>query len=236
MAARYGRAMAPSASPSAVIFDLDGVLIDSEPVWEDAETEVFATVGVHLDDSDTKSTTGLRVDEVVRHWLARRPWVVTAPDASPEALAGALIDSMVAHAQSDPVEIPGAVDAVDRLSKSGRRLAVCSSSPQRLIDASLVGLGLSDRFELTHSAEHEPAGKPHPACYLSTAAMLGVSPDACVAIEDSVNGAIAAAAAGHVVVALPESELRHDPRFGFCARVLDGHHQLDEQLIKALLG
>ena len=114
-------------------------------------------------------------------------------------------------------------------------MAVCSSSPQRLIEASLGGLGLGDRFELVHSAEHEPAGKPHPACYLSTASMLGVAPSDCVAIEDSVNGAIAAAAAGHVVVALPVSELRNDPRFDFCARVLDGHHQLDEQLIGALL-
>jgi len=142
---------------------------------------------------------------------------------------------MVAHAQDDPTEVPGAVDAVDRLAKSGRRMAVCSSSPQRLIEASLGGLGLGDRFELVHSAEHEPAGKPHPACYLSTASMLGVAPSDCVAIEDSVNGAIAAAAAGHVVVALPVSELRNDPRFDFCARVLDGHHQLDEQLLGTLL-
>ena len=227
--------MAPPSTSSAVIFDLDGVLIDSEPVWEKAETEVFASVGVHLDGSDTKTTTGLRVDEVVQHWLTRRPWDVTAPGASADAVAATLIDTMVAHAQSDPVEIPGAVDAVDRLAKSGRRLAVCSSSPQRLIEASLVGLDLSDRFELVHSAEHEPAGKPHPACYLTTAAMLGVSSNACVAVEDSVNGAIAAAAAGHVVIALPAAELRTDPRFDFCARVLDGHHQLDDRLIDSLL-
>ena len=227
--------MVPSTPPSAVIFDLDGVLIDSEPVWEAAEAEVFASVGVHLDASDTASTTGLRVDEVVAHWLARRPWDVTAPGASAEAVAITLVDAMVAHAHDDPTEVPGAVDAVDRLAKSGRRMAVCSSSPQRLIEASLGGLGLGDRFELVHSAEHEPAGKPHPACYLSTASMLGVAPSDCVAIEDSVNGAIAAAAAGHVVVALPVSELRNDPRFDFCARVLDGHHQLDEQLLGTLL-
>lgn len=218
-----------------MIFDLDGVLIDSEPVWEEAETAVFAAVGVHLDAADTKSTTGLRVDEVVAHWLARRPWDVTAPGASAEAVATTLVDAMVAHAQGDATEIPGAVDAVDRLATSGRRLAVCSSSPQRLIEASLVGLGLSDRFEVTHSAEHEPAGKPHPACYLSTAAMLGVPPRACVAIEDSVNGAIAAAAAGHAVIALPAAELRTDPRFNFCDRVIDGHDQLDDRLIDLLL-
>lgn len=227
--------MASPASSSPVIFDLDGVLIDSEPVWEAAETEVFASVGVHLDAADTKTTTGLRVDEVVAHWFARRPWDITAPAASVEALATALVDSMVAHAEGDPIEIPGAIDAVGRMAEAGRRLAVCSSSPQRLITASLKGLGLTDCFELVHSAEHEPAGKPHPACYLSTAAMLGVPPSECVAIEDSVNGAIAAAAAGHVVVALPAAELRDDPRFDFCARVLDGHHQLDEWLIESLL-
>ncbi|MBK6437708.1 MAG: HAD hydrolase-like protein [Candidatus Microthrix sp.] len=154
--------MVPSTPPSAVIFDLDGVLIDSEPVWEAAEAEVFASVGVHLDASDTASTTGLRVDEVVAHWLARRPWDVTAPGASAEAVAITLVDAMVAHAHDDPTEVPGAVDAVDRLAKAGRRLAVCSSSPQRLIEASLGGLGLGDRFELVHSAEHEPAGQAPP--------------------------------------------------------------------------
>ncbi|MFZ1311003.1 MAG: hypothetical protein WAR60_17750, partial [Candidatus Microthrix parvicella] len=73
--------MVRPTSPT-VIFDLDGVLIDSEPRWEAAEVEVFAEVGVRLDAADTASTTGLRVDEVVGHWLARRPWDVTAPNSS----------------------------------------------------------------------------------------------------------------------------------------------------------
>lgn len=218
-----------------MIFDLDGVLIDSEPVWEAAETEVFAAVGVHLDEADTASTTGLRVDEVVGYWLARRPWDVAAPGASEQAVAESIVDAMVAHAQSDPIEIAGAIDVVARLADAGYRLAVCSSSPKRLIEASLVGLGLSDRFELVHSAENEPAGKPHPACYLTTASMLGVAPSACVAIEDSVNGAIAAAAAGHAVVALPTPALRDDQRFEFCASVLDGHHELTADLVASLL-
>ncbi|MEZ5374500.1 MAG: hexitol phosphatase HxpB [Microthrixaceae bacterium] len=224
----------PSPS-SAVIFDMDGVLIDSEPVWEAAEVEVFASVGVHLSEADTATTTGLRVDEVVEHWLARRPWDDSAPGASVKEVGEAIVDLMVAHAVSRPAEIAGAADVVQRLSGAGWRLAVCSSSPRRLIEASLQGLGLDDGFELVHSAEDEPAGKPHPGCYLSTAEKLGVDPGACVAVEDSVNGAIAAAAAGHVVVAVPTPSMRHDRRFDFCARVLDGHHQLDHPLIEQLL-
>jgi beta-phosphoglucomutase-like phosphatase (HAD superfamily) len=228
------RAMAPPLSPT-VIFDLDGMLIDSEPRWEAAEQQVFAALGVNLDATDTASTTGLRVDEVVGHWLARRPWDCAAPGASVEEVALAIVDAMVGHALTDPIEGPGAGAAVDRLAAAGLRLAVCSSSPARLIEASLTGLGLADRFEVTHSAEGEPAGKPHPACYLSTAAMLGVAPRACVAIEDSVNGAIAAAAAGMAVVAVPAPGQADDPRFDFCHRVLPGFERVDAKLISAVV-
>ena len=226
-------AMVRPTSPT-VIFDLDGVLIDSEPRWEAAEVEVFAEVGVRLDAADTASTTGLRVDEVVGHWLARRPWDVTAPNSSVGAVANAIVDAMVDHAQNGPIEIAGATGAVARLAAAGHRLAVCSSSPRRLIDASLLGLGLGDRFERVLSAEDGAAGNPHPACYLRAAALLGVRPGACVAIEDSVNGAVAAAAAGMRVVAVPAAAQADDPRFEFCDRVLPSLDRVDAETIDTL--
>ncbi|MEZ5383754.1 MAG: hexitol phosphatase HxpB [Microthrixaceae bacterium] len=218
-----------------VIFDLDGVLIDSEPRWEAAEVEVFGAIGLHLSSADTGSTTGLRVDEVVGHWLTRRPWDDAAPGASAHEVADSIVDAMVDHARTDPIEVPGAADAVARMADAGFTLAVCSSSPSRLIEASLEGLGLADPFEVVHSAEREPAGKPHPACYLSTVERLGVSPHRCVAIEDSVNGAIAAAAAGIAVIAAPPPPQFADPRFAFCPRLLKGLDGLTAELVAGLL-
>jgi sugar-phosphatase len=211
------------------------VLIDSEPRWEAAEVEVFGAVGLQLSSEDTGSTTGLRVDEVVGHWLTRRPWDDAAPGASALEVSHSIVDAMVHHARSDPIEVPGAVDAVARMTDAGFTLAVCSSSPSRLIEASLEGLGLADRFEVVHSAELEPAGKPHPACYLSTVELLGVSPNQCVAVEDSVNGAISAAAAGISVIAAPPPPQIADPRFAFCPRLLEGLDGLTAEMVADLL-
>jgi sugar-phosphatase len=175
----------------AVIFDLDGVLVDSEQLWRDAEISVFGSLGVPLDDERCRETTGLRVDEVVEHWYARFPWSTSG--------VGAVADDLVAA----PL-IPGAIDAVRFCAAHGARLAVASSSPEALITAALDRLGLAPLIEITHSAMQEEYGKPHPAVYLSAAAKLGVSAIECVAVEDSLNGVIAAKAARMHCVAVPE--------------------------------
>ncbi|MDP2315728.1 MAG: hexitol phosphatase HxpB [Pseudomonadota bacterium] len=186
--------------PHAVIFDMDGVLVDSEPLWHEAEIEAFGAVGVRLTVADCLRTTGLRVDAVVDYWFAHQPWAARSKLAVESDIVAGMVRRLREHARP----LPGAVEAVRFLHARGLPLAVASSSPLVLIEAVLARLALADAFRLVRSAEHEPHGKPHPGVYLTTAAALGVDPRACVAIEDSGNGIRAAVAAGMYTVAVPD--------------------------------
>ncbi|MES2642999.1 MAG: hexitol phosphatase HxpB [Myxococcota bacterium] len=192
--------MPPTPRTQAVIFDMDGVLVDSEPLWHLAEIEAFGAVGVALVTADCLETTGLRIDAVVDYWYARHPW----PDRPREGVAADIVGRMVRLLGERAVAMPGAVEAVRFLRGQGLPLAVASSSPRVLIDAVVARLGLADAFTVLRSAEHEAHGKPHPAVYLATAAALGVDPRACVAIEDSGNGIRSAVAAGMFTIAVPD--------------------------------
>jgi len=184
----------------AVIFDLDGLLIDSEPIWRDVEQQVFNDLGVALTDELCRSTMGLPVNEVVAHWHERSPWAGHDLHAAEEAI----VDGVIAAIRSCGSAMPGVDHALALAAGLGLRRGIASSSHEIVIDAALERLGLRDRFEVVVSAEHEPCGKPHPGVYLTAARLLGVDPEACVAIEDSPNGVLAAKAAGMRCVAVPE--------------------------------
>jgi len=191
----------------AVIFDMDGLLIDSEPLWHEAEKEIFATVGLHLSTQDCLGTTGLRVDEVVRFWNA------------PPELAAQIVNRVIALVEQKGVAKPGVAEALGAC--AGRVIGLASSSPSRLIAAVLQRLGIADRITVAHSAEHEARGKPHPDVYLTTARRLGVAPSACIAVEDSPTGVRAAKAAGMRCVAVPDALFADDPRFADADHVID---------------
>lgn len=210
----------------AAIFDLDGLLIDSEPLWRRAEVEIFATVGLVLEEDECEVTTGLRVDEVVAYRHRERPW----DPPRLEEIAGLIVDRVTGLVETEGVAKDGGARAVALCEAAGLRLALASSSHERLIHAALRRLGLAERFEVVLSAQHERWGKPHPAVFLSTAERLGVPPAACVVLEDSVNGVIAAKAARMRCLAVPE---RPDPRFVLADRILPSLLALDRA---ALLG
>jgi mannitol-1-/sugar-/sorbitol-6-/2-deoxyglucose-6-phosphatase len=190
----------------AVIFDLDGVLIDSEPLWERVERAVFAEVGVSLTTEDCVLTRGMRCDEVVAFWFRRRPWT----GASPGDIQRRIIDGMADAIEREVEPCPGAHDAIAAASELGVPLAIASSSPTRLIEAAVRRLGAADVMRALVSAEHEEFGKPHPAVYLTAAAALAVDPARCVAIEDSAFGVRAARAAGMRCIAVPAPAQRDD--------------------------
>jgi HAD superfamily hydrolase (TIGR01509 family) len=208
----------------AVIFDMDGVLIDSEPLWRRAEMARFAEVGVHLTDEECRQTMGFRIDETVAYWHARRPW----PDADVPAMAASIVDTVVELVHAEGEALPGVGHAIGVCEKLGLRLAVASSSLPRLITAVLGKLGVDEAFEVVRSAADEPYGKPHPGVLLTTAAALGVDPRRCLVIEDSVNGMVAAAAARMRCIVVPE---RPDPRFVLAEAVLDSLEDLSPDLL-----
>jgi sugar-phosphatase len=177
----------------AVVFDMDGVLVDSEPIWRAVEREVFAGVGIEVTEEDLLETMGVRVADVVERWHRRHPW----DEPSRQEVAEAIVQGGALNED--------AVRAVEYIHELGLRLALASSSPMRLIRAVLSLGGLSDRFDVVLTAEDEERGKPDPAVYVSAARELRVPADRCLAVEDSINGVRSAKAAGMVCVAIPVS-------------------------------
>lgn len=207
----------PINSIEAVIFDMDGVLIDSEPFWREAEMVVFKQVGVQLTESMCFETMGLRVDEVVNYWYRKQPWDNFAAGELEEQIVDAVIEQIVSSGRAKE----GAEQAIAYFKNKGLKIALASSSPYRIIQAVVQRLGISENFDCIYSAEEEEYGKPHPGVYLTTARKLDVSPSECLAIEDSFNGVLAAKAARMKCIAIPEGSMHTDPRFVIADLILN---------------
>jgi HAD superfamily hydrolase (TIGR01509 family) len=206
---------------TAAIFDMDGLLVDTEPLWRIAEIEVFGALGVPLTDALARTTMGMRVDEVVAHWRTIHPWA--GPDDA--AVANDILDAVTALIVREGVLMPGVGQTLEQVKAAGLRIGLASSSPLRLIQAVLNHFELRPWFECWLSAEHEHYGKPHPAVYLRAAGTLDVAPTACVAFEDSFNGLLAAKSARMQCVLVPAPEARGDKRWGIADVVLDSLDQ-----------
>jgi len=211
---------------NAAIFDLDGLLIDSEPLWQQAEIEEFGRLGLRLTRAEAKETLGIRSDEVVRIRHQQIGWDLTAdPLDEVEARILARVCDLVSE-MGEAKE--GAHKAIEFCAARGSRLALASSSRMVVIEAALRRLGISNRFEVIYSAENEPLGKPDPGVYLTTARRLGVEPIECLALEDSPAGVAAAKAAGMRCVVVPDRSAVGDPRLGLADLELASLAELDE--------
>lgn len=181
----------------AVVFDLDGVLIDSESLWDEVRRAMADSAGVPWPAEATRAMQGMSTAE----WSGYMAGTVGVP-GPPADVAEAVVAEMAARYRKRLPLLPGAVDAVRRLADRWP-LGLASSSPRRLIDSVLDAAGLADRFLVTRSTEEVEAGKPSPAVYRAVVRELGVEPGRAVAVEDSSNGLRSASAAGLVVVAAP---------------------------------
>ena len=181
----------------AVVFDLDGVIIDTEEVWEEVRRGYVAEFGrSFLPDSQDRMM-GMSTGEWSRH-LAEDIGV----PRTPAQVAADVLGRMAERYRTALPLIPGSVETVRRL---GERypLALASSSARLLIDQVLETAGITGEFEVTLSTEEVPRGKPYPDVYLAAADKLGRAPAACAAVEDSSNGLRSAGAAGLAVIAVP---------------------------------
>ena len=209
---------------------MDGLLIDSEPLWEAAEMVIFPEVGVPLTPVLKKETTGLRTEEIVDHWHSRYPW--SEPPVS--AVATRLIERLRELVQERGAAREGAYQALEVCSNAGLPMAIASSSPLALIWSVLDKLAIRQYFNVVQSAEHEPFGKPHPGVYIATAQRLGVRPDQCLAFEDSPNGVLSAKAAKMTCIAVPDEALREHRAFCIADRVLGSLAEFDANMLAGL--
>ena len=213
---------------------MDGVLIDTEPVWRAAQSAVFAGFGVALSEKDLLDSTGQPIEELIPVWRRR----ASAPEPSGTELTDAetadlIIDRVIAHVTAEGRPMPGVTAAIALFERCGLRLAIASSSPLRLIDAVCDRLGLT-RITVRCSAMDEARGKPAPDVYLTAARRLGVAAANCLALEDSPAGVASARSAGMRCVAVPDSLLTADPRYREADLVLGSLTGLDEAALRRL--
>jgi HAD superfamily hydrolase (TIGR01509 family) len=192
-------------SIDAVIFDLDGVLVDSEPVWSEVRRGFVDAHGGRWAEDAQERMMGMATAE----WAAFLHDELQVP-LPVDDLAAGVVDAMVEHYGRHPPLLPGAVEAVRRLAPRWP-LGLASSSPARLIDVVLEAAGLVSLFAAVLSTEEIGRGKPAPDVYLAVAQGLGVPPGSCAAVEDSTNGLRAARAAGMRVIAVPTRSYPPDP-------------------------
>ena len=213
---------------------MDGVLIDTEPVWRAAQSAVFAGFGVALSERDLLDSTGQPIEELIPVWRRR----ASAPDPAGTELTDAeiadlIIDRVIAHVTAEGRPMPGVTAAIALFERCGLRLAIASSSPLRLIDAVCDRLGLT-RITVRCSAMDEARGKPAPDVYLTAARRLGVAAANCLALEDSPAGVASARSAGMRCVAVPDPLLAADPRYREADLVLESLAGLDEAALRRL--
>ena len=210
----------------AVLFDMDGLLADTEPLWQDAEIKVFNALGVPLNRELCRQVMGQRIDEVVKYWYDLFPW----ERESLKSVENQVVEELLSLISQKAELLPGVLDSLMLVEKYGWKKAVASSSALRIIEHLLKKVGIRDQFELVSSAEFEPYGKPHPGIFLNTAKKLEVEAQACLVLEDSVNGVIAGKAARMKVIAVPDYHMENDPRFCLADAKISSLENLEEAL------
>ncbi len=182
----------------AVIFDMDGVLVDSEPFWSQAEQEVFTSLGVPLTEELCQQTSRMTTSEVAAFWYARAPW---SDDVSMFRAERRVIDRVKSLIITSDCIISGVNNLIQDLKSSGLKLGLATNAPEEIIPVVLSKAGLEDSFDAICSSENEDRGKPAPDVYLSVLKQLNVTTSDALAIEDSDSGIKAARQAGMKVAA-----------------------------------
>lgn len=211
----------------AAIFDMDGLLIDSEPLWRRAEKKVFGGVGVPLTEKMCEETMGYRIEEVVQYWYKRYLWQGKSCRDVQEEILSTTAQLIATHGKP----MKGVRSVLRLLRAHGLMLGLASSSPRLLIEATLTKFAIVDFFDVLCTAVDEEHGKPHPAVYLSTAQKLGVKPNACIVFEDSVAGVRAAKAAGMMTIAIPAPNMWLDERYSVADLKLRSLKEFDVSML-----
>lgn len=195
---------------NTVIFDIDGLLIDSEPLWNESAAEVFRNYGVDLTEEQYRTTTGLRTKEFVQWWFSYYNIGVQEYGRAEKKIVTGVLDRIERKGRI----MPGVPYIFDFFERKKFRIGLATSSPPALIDLVVGMTGIKNYLHATASAEALPLGKPHPQVYLDCAAKLNSKPVECICFEDSFNGMIAAKAARMACVVVPHISQIKDEQWG----------------------
>lgn len=209
------------------IFDMDGLLVDTEPLWRKAEIEIFNRIGVPMTEERCKTMMGRRIDDVVNHWFD----VYSVSEIDPRVIVLEIQDKMEALIRSGIELLPGIKETLDQLKNKNYPIALASSSSRQLINAVIETTQIADYFQVICSGENEVYSKPHPAIFLTAAKKLNIEPSKLIVFEDSLHGVIAAKAAGMQVIAIPDAENQNNPKFRVADAIVSSIKDLSHEML-----
>jgi HAD superfamily hydrolase (TIGR01509 family) len=201
------------------------LIVDSEPWWRTAESNVFGKLSLAPDESEFEKMMGWQIKEVICNWHSLHPWENFSAEATQKEIL-AEVEKLV---KENSVLLPGIISTIDFFKKKNIPVALASSSPLALIHGLMTHYGIYDSFSVICSAEFEEYGKPHPAIFLTAAKKLNVNPTECLVLEDSFNGIIAAKAAKMKCIAVPAKEHFPQTRFDIADLKLSSLEEFSEK-------
>jgi len=212
----------------AILFDMDGLLIDSEPFWKTAEKEVFGSLGIEVTEYHSTITSNMTTGEVTDYWFSLKPW---------KNIGLAEIEQQVIDRVGELIDLqgqimPGVEKTLAYFKAAGYKIGLATNSPDTLIFKVLKKLNIEWYFDAILSAEFVDKGKPSPDIYIKIASILLVNPSRCVVFEDSYSGLTAAKAAGMFVVVVPENTQYHHTKFDFADLKINSLLDLQEEHIQ----
>lgn len=216
---------------TTAIFDMDGLLIDSEPLWYEAAQECLQKFGMTIGEEQYVETTGLRTKEFLQHWFG----VFDIDEAHIPKTEKEITDLVIAKVMESGTMMEGVFEAMELVKQSSLKVGLASSSPLALIKAVLAKTKMEQHFSAICSAEFLPFGKPNPQVFINCAIELGSHPAACICFEDSFNGMIAAKAARMKCIVVPHPDQIHQERWNIADLKLDSLRSLAAQDFNALL-
>ncbi len=216
---------------TTAIFDMDGLLIDSEPLWYEAAQECLAKFDMAIGEEQYVETTGLRTKEFLQHWFG----VFNIDHAHIPTTEKEITDLVITKVMDGGTMMEGVLETMELVKQSSLKVGLASSSPLALINAVLDKTNMQKHFSAICSAEFLPYGKPNPQVFINCAIELGSSPAACICFEDSFNGMIAAKAARMKCIVVPHPDQYHQERWNIADLKLSSLRSLSTQNFTALL-
>jgi HAD superfamily hydrolase (TIGR01509 family) len=214
----------------AVIFDMDGLLIDSEPLWLRAVTNGYKKVGIEITDEIHNEMRGRRTNENVAWMYNIHKW----EGVTLKQMEDKIIDDMVAMVKTEGALMPGVHHALQICKTAELPVAIASSSMKRMIDAVVDTLEIREHFEHIYSAEYEEYGKPHPGVFLKVADHFKVHPSECLVFEDSPPGVLAAKSAQMKCIAVPAADNKDHAVVKIADLVIGSLEEFNDEMLAKL--
>ena len=215
----------------AAIFDMDGLLIDSEPFWKEAEKKIFSSVGVQVTEQLASKTATMTTREVTKFWFSKYPWVGKSLDEVEREVVDQVETLILEHGS----ELGGVTKLLNLLIENDIRIGLSTNSPYQLVPVILKKLGIEHYFDAISSADDVVNGKPEPDVYLATLSKLGINARNCIAFEDSFSGIMAAKHAKLRTIVVPHAEVYHQEKFDIADLKLRSLAEFNKEHLKTLL-